>query len=262
VAVALGALGGAGIIFLRYVWFGRRRLPAGSVRRALTAATGSELAIAHLRNGHERAVVMAHGLLRSMSDHNMVRMAQALAERFDVLTFDFPGHGASLGEATGSFAHAAEDLRRVIDVARAEGYEQIGVIGYSLGAAAAVLASANGVPVKAVVSVSCPASKPRRTVRVATWPWRWWARLMGTRVAPWMEVGPRPIEQVDGVAPVPLLVVHCGLDTLVSREDSETLFAVARPPKDYLYVPRALHAMPMSAMGEIIAWLERRMPED
>ncbi len=262
-AIALGAVGLAGIVFPRYLWFRRARFPQPYGRGVLGAEDHPELAITHLSRGHKRLIVAAHGLLRSMSDHNMIAMAQALAEHFDVITFDFPGHGASAGVSTASFASAAQDLRRVIDHGHGLSYQRVGVIGYSMGAAAAILAAAEGAPVDAVVSVSCPGSLPRAATtkgQFATWPWRWWARLMGTRLAPKLELGPLPIERVGRVSPIPLLIVHCGLDTLVRREDSETLFAVARPPKDYLFVPSALHAMPMSFTAQIIAWLEKKMP--
>jgi len=263
VAIALGAVGFAGVVVPRYLWFRRTRFPQPCERGALEAADHHELAIAHMRRGHKRLVVTAHGLLRSMNDHNMVSIARALAEHFDVIAFDFPGHGASPGVCAASFANAAQDLRRVIDHGRALGYERIGVIGYSMGAAAAILAAAEGAPVDAVVSVSCPGSLPQGvglSGQLSTWPWRWWARLMGTRVTPRLDLGPLPVERVGQVAPIPLLIVHCGLDTLVRREGSETLFAVARPPKDYLYVPGALHAMPTASAAQIVTWLGERIP--
>ena len=260
--IALGAAGFAGVVLLRCLWFKRTGLPQPCEQRTLDVA-GQRLAIAHIRRGHRRLIVTAHGLLRSMNDHNMVSLARALGEHFDVLSFDFPGHGASSGVCTISFAEAARSLRKVIDHGRALGYERIDVVGYSMGAAAAILAAAEGAPVDAVVSVSCPGSLPQKATlgeRPLGWPWRFWAKLMGTRIAPKVNLGPLPIERVGQVAPIPLLIVHCGLDTLVRREDSETLFAVARPPKDYLYVPGALHAQPNSAIPQIVAWLEKRIP--
>ncbi len=263
VAVALGALGLASVIVPRYCWFRRRAFAEGGRFRPLVSQGFDDLAMTRFQRGHKRLVVLAHGFLMSMSDHQMVRLAEAMGERYDVLAFDFAGHGRSGGKSDASFAKAAQDLLRVLDHARTLGYERVGLVGYSMGAAAAILATAQGAPVDAVVSVSCPGVPPRASGmqrRYPTWPWRWWARLVGTRLAPTLHTGPWPVAQVDDVSPVPLLIVHHQFDMLVSREASETLFAVARPPKDYLFVPGALHAMPMSSAVRVMDWLDRKMP--
>lgn len=259
----LGGLGIASIIAPRYVWFRRRDFSDEWQLRTLAFRDHTSMSIAHSKRGHARLVIVAHGLLRAMNDRGLVRLAEALGQRFDVLAFDFPGHGHSAGVTDLSYASAATYLSRVIDYARTLGYTRIASVGYSMGAAASILAAARGAPLNAIVSVSGPAGpRPNQATggRWATWPWRSWARLMGTRVA--QEVHPEswPIEYVGEVSPIPLLIVHHGLDTLVRREDSESLFALARPPKDYLYVPGALHASPMASSAQVIAWLNKAMP--
>lgn len=262
-AVLLGALGVAGVLVPRYFWFKRREFPGDFEPKALILRDRTDLALAHLKRGHERLVIIAHGLLKTMNDPGLVRLAEALGERFDVLTFDFPDHGHSGGECDLSFANAANILLRVIEHACALGYAHIGVAGYSMGAAAAIMASAQGAPVEAIVSVSSPAAPRASTTASAQRPthaWRWRARCMGTRIAAMAYSESWPIEYVAQVSPIPLLIVHNGFDTLIRREDSEALFAVAKPPKDYLYMPRALHAWPMASVEQVITWLDERIP--
>lgn len=260
----LGALGLAGVILPRYWWFRRREFNSSHQLRLLLSEGHQGLAVAHFRRGYSRLIVTAHGFMRSMNDAQMVRLTNALTRRYDVLTFDFRGHGRSEGVSNLNFAEAAKDLERVLYYARGLRYDQVAVIGYSMGAAAAIVAAAQGAPVDAVVSVSCPTIPPERsgeTLQYDTRLWRWWARLMGTRVADTLQIGPWPDTLVDRVSPTPLLIVHDGLDTLVSRSGSERLFAIARHPKDYLHVPWALHAMPMASIGAVMDWLDRHMPD-
>lgn len=202
--LTLGGLGLLGIAAPRYLWFTRRALPADSVLSTLRSEEGLGLAVAHLARGHDRLIVVAHGLLKTMNNPGIVRFIEMLGAQFDVLAFDLPGHGLSAGACTLDFADAARHLTRVIDFGRQSGYRRVGVVGYSLGAAAAILAAAQGANVDAVVSVSCPAGpRPSTSPRVhwPTWPWRWWARLMGTRIAPTVGVSTWPIELVNKVSP-------------------------------------------------------------
>ena len=82
---------------------------------------------------------------------------------------------------------------------------------------------------------------------------------MGARVAHEIEASSWPIDYVGRVSPVPLLIVHNGLDTLISRSESESLFSVAKSPKDYLHVAGAFHDSPMASATEVIDWLDQRL---
>ncbi|MCD6520444.1 MAG: alpha/beta fold hydrolase [Anaerolineae bacterium] len=260
--LGLGALGLVGTLGLRYLWFRQSPLPKEAQLKVLTWRDGTNLAVAHLHRGHERLVIIAHGFLKTMRNPGFVQLANTLGQAFDVLTFDFPGHGLSGGQCSLDFGEAAQVLLDVVDQARALGYEHIALVGFSMGAAAAIIAAAEGAPVEAVVSVSSPVRPARGTGNRehATWSWRWWAKLMGTRLAPKIALRTWPIEYVSQVAPVPLLIVHCQFDIFVRREESEALFALAKPPKDFLYLPWAIHASPRAAARPVLSWLQARMP--
>jgi fermentation-respiration switch protein FrsA (DUF1100 family) len=59
--------------------------------------------------------------------------------------------------------------------------------------------------------------------------------------------------------PVPLLVVQAGRDTLIHRADGEALFAAAKAPKEYVYLPRALHGARLASRGLVVDWLARQL---
>lgn len=90
-----------------------------------------------------------------------------LALGFDVVAIDGPGHGRSTGDRSdvGTFSMA---LREVGAVLMAEGAVFGGVIGHSMGAGAAALAVADGLPVDAVVLIAPPRSVATVTDDFAT----------------------------------------------------------------------------------------------
>ena len=133
IVTALGTLGLAGIALPRVAFFSRRQLPNGFRTKCLARREQPEIVTASLRRGHRSLVILAHGFMDSMSEPGMIGVAETLADRFDVLLFDFPGHGQSAGTARLDFAQAADSLRHVIDYGRSCGYRRIGVVGYSMG---------------------------------------------------------------------------------------------------------------------------------
>jgi pimeloyl-ACP methyl ester carboxylesterase len=182
----------------------------------------------------------------------------------DVILYDQAGHGESSGVATLDPAHMAGYLAAVLHDARRRGYSRVGVLGLSLGAATAIHAAAQRAPVDAVASVSCPAAPPQAPGRAHENAWlartvRAWYGLLGTR----LEAVPRwrnaAIEVVATVAPCPLLVVHCGRDTLISRESSEALYVAAREPRAWILDDRAFHAAPHESVTSILAWLDEQL---
>jgi pimeloyl-ACP methyl ester carboxylesterase len=271
ICVPLATLGLTSILLPRYLWFRRGRAPADSRSGCLADGEGPALAYTHLQRGHDRIVIVAHGFMKSKDLPAIVDMCAKVSAHVDVLALDFPGHGESGGLAALDFPTAARHLGRVVAYARDQGYASVGVLGYSMGAAAALIAAAGGAPIDAIVAVSSPVG-PR-----ASWVsnvlggcgfyaerpkpvWRSWARLLGTRLAPWHQPGVWPIEVVARLPSVPVLFVHCGLDTLIRREQTAALYALARPPKAYLCAPYALHASPVAGAGQVLDWLERSLP--
>ena len=257
-AISLGALGLAGIFLPRYLWFKKTNIRGEGQLATLALRDRTELAMTHLKRGHDRLVIIAHGFLKSMRDPVLVQLTQMLVEQFDLLAFDFPGHGHSGGYADASLSSAADHFSHVLDHARKLGYERIGAVGYGSGAAAIIIAAAQSASPDAIVSIASPTS-PHTSQRHGsrpTWPWRWWAGLMGTRLASKIHPNVWPIDYIARVSPTPILIVSTG----VLHRRSEALFAVANPPKDYLAIPWPLQASSPPFAAQIIAWLDKAMP--
>ena len=100
--------------------------------------SGGQLAY-HRTGGTGPAMVLAHGL----TDNGLCwsRLAEALADGFDVIMFDARGHGASLRMAAGAPFDPGQDLAEAI---AGLGLQAPIVLGHSVGArAAARYAAAN-----------------------------------------------------------------------------------------------------------------------
>lgn len=94
------------------------------------------------RSQNKKVVIIAHGGFRSKDMLVKVIMAAWLRKYFDVIAFDFRGHGESGGVWTGDGV-TVKDLRAVVNFAKEEGYEKVGVFGRSMGGWTAILAAAD-----------------------------------------------------------------------------------------------------------------------
>jgi dipeptidyl aminopeptidase/acylaminoacyl peptidase len=96
------------------------------------------------------AVVLLHGYPASKSD--LLPIAGALHPRLAVLLVDFRYFGDSGGHATTLGHRERADLRAAVDFLAARGYTRIGVFGYSLGGAVALLGAAEDARIRAVAA--------------------------------------------------------------------------------------------------------------
>jgi dipeptidyl aminopeptidase/acylaminoacyl peptidase len=100
--------------------------------------------------GEGPLVILLHGYPANKAD--LLPLAGALHARFAVLLVDFRSFGASEGRVTTLGFRERGDLRRVVDAAVERGYSRIGVFGYSLGGAVALLGAAEDPRIRAVAA--------------------------------------------------------------------------------------------------------------
>lgn len=166
----------------------------------------------------------------------------------NVLLFDFRGRGESDSALCSLAFYEMADLRAAIAFAaqRVAG-AQIGVLGYSMGAAVAILVTAEEPRVQAVVADS-PFATMRGVVGDAY-------RRRRLPVGPILSLtdtvnrlwygytfdAVQPIDAVRALAPRPLLLIHGTADQVISVSHAHLMYAAAGAPKELWLVPDVDH---------------------
>lgn len=124
----------------------------------------------------------------------------------------------------------------------------LGVVGYSMGAAIALIGSARTPEIEAVVADSAFATHAsavsyniRRTLRLPALPFLWSADHLLARRAGYRFHQVEPLCEVAKLAPRPVLFIHGKQDTMVDPKDATRLYEAARQPKELWLLPNAEH---------------------
>lgn len=212
---------------------------------------GVRIAGSRLGDNGDTAVVLVHGFMGYRTKPKWRLLAEGLAERFTVYTFDLRGHGQSGGACTGGDAEAF-DVAAVVAHARARGAKRIVTVGGSLGGIAVLREAAEDPTLAGVVAISTPAtwtaSQDSKHVKRAQFLFTSAAgralarRLMGTRIhLDWGDPAP-PAELVGKIAPTPLLIIHGADDHFFAASEAELLYERAGDPKKLIMVEKFGHA--------------------
>ncbi|NLE75616.1 MAG: alpha/beta hydrolase [Chloroflexi bacterium] len=197
--------------------------------------------------GNAPALIFCHGHAGSMEGD--LDLAPAFHQAgFHVLMFDFRAHGRSEGQQVSMGPLERLDVQAAARFVQSRGVRRMGVLGFSMGGTAALLAAAECPLVQAVAvdgaflhlepALAASAQEQglpgplaralaRITVAVAL-------RLLRLPT-------PRPAAQVGRIAPRPLLLIHGGQDRYVPLRDALTLYARAGSPKQLWLVGEAEH---------------------
>lgn len=287
-AAALIAVGVAASVALAVVWraSGHAMRPARCASRwtlddypdiqavevVLEARDGVSLAGRFIRGRSSATIVLVHGYGGSQDE--MLPVAAALhTAGFGVFTFDGRGCGRSEGVVTFG-ALECDDLVAVVGhlVDRPEvDADRIGVFGFSMGAATAILAAAQEPRIRAVVADSAWSSAhswlrasirsflmhPRERFSPPS------LKLVELRTGIDLD-SLRPVDVVDRIGPRPLLLLHGDADTVVLPEDGDRLLAKAAEPKARILVQGAQHGDTIAPEGaacgpRVVAFFQRAL---
>jgi dipeptidyl aminopeptidase/acylaminoacyl peptidase len=185
--------------------------------------------------GQTPAIVMVHGWNASRTNafnQHFLDFAQALHRAgFSVLMLDLRGHGRSADSRFTLGILERRDVLGAIDYLLSRGHQpgQIGLFGTSMGAALVIGAAAEEQAVGAVVTDSLFAEvypvvkglwvEKSNLPMIFIHPTRWMWHLKNG-----FDLGKlRPIDEVGKIAPRPLLLIHCQIDTDVPVEHFQRL---------------------------------------
>jgi len=201
-----------------------------------------------------------------------------LAERFvreGFLTCIFNFRGCGLSEGNLDLLAWTRDLAAVID--HLENlpnldHSCIAIMGFSGGAATATYVAAHNERITRLVLCACPAEFSLLAGENGLERMLQQCRDAGTikddgfppSLEEWgdhfREVN--PIRWIDQISPRPLLIVHGDRDELIPSEQAETLYHLAKEPKELVIVPGAEHRMRTNetVIATALNWLKKEMP--
>jgi fermentation-respiration switch protein FrsA (DUF1100 family) len=215
-------------------------------------------------------VVIMHGHGGSM-DWDIHRAPALHAAGFNVLLFDFRAHGRSEGRMITFGYLERQDVLGAVRFLRGRGMRRTGLLGFSFGGIAAMLAAPICPDVAAVVSDGGPARmRSAMAARGSEWgaprwlsvPLVWLIVVMTSLRLRANLFHYEPVRWVGQISPRPILFVHAGQDQYLP--DFDDLYAAARPPKEVWYVPEAGHTkvsevLPEDFQRRVIAFFDQHL---
>lgn len=168
---------------------------------------------------------------------------------YALLFIDARNHGASDSDTFSSLPRFAEDLEHALDWLRCQpggGHRQLGVIGHSVGAGAALLAASRRRDIVAVVSLSAfahPETMMRRWLAskaIPLWPLGIYVLAYVQRVIGYCFDQIAPCSTIGGVQ-CPVLLVHGSRDATVPPQDARLIHAARAHPAVQLLILEGGH---------------------
>ena len=214
------------------------------------------------------AIVLLHGYPAEKAD--LLPLAGALAPEFATLLVDQRYFGASEGAATTLGFRERADLKRVLDFLDARGAPAVGVFGFSLGGAVALLTAAEDPRVRAIVAYAPFADL--KALGHELYGWMWLARypfveamLLWSRLIFGADITrPSPAEAAARLT-VPVLLVHSREDEQIPFRHAERLRAAlaANPRAEFEFMARGRHGeLPPGFEGRLARFFRRALTKE
>lgn len=213
----------------------------------IASASGARLSAWFVRGEPGAGAVLLLHAIRSNKQSMLGRARFLKALGFSVLMLDLQAHGESSGERITFGEREARDVEAaVLRLMRLAPGERIGVLGRSLGAAAAAFSQTKALYAAVVLEALYPSIDEAVANRLrlhlgAIGPSL--APLLLAQLEPWLGVDAktlRPIERV-GEFVSPVLVVHGSEDRHTTLAEVRRLYGAVRAPKAMYVVEGARH---------------------
>jgi uncharacterized protein len=193
-------------------------------------------------------VIFCPGIYGSMDGDTHFLPAFAAAG-FDVLQFDWRGHGISDGQRITFGVREIDDVLGAVDFLQGRGVARIGLMGFSMGGAVALRAAARDARIACVV---CDGGfvHVAHAIRAGL---RERIGMAGRLITPLVLMltqlrmggvdlrNADPLGVVGGLAPRPVLFIHGSVDPYVPIADQDAIFAASGEPKSLWRVEGAGH---------------------
>ena len=219
------------------------------VSGTLTTPDNIEISYDYYKSGFDSVVIVCPGFFNSKSNRWMCKTVSMLTSDFDVIIFDFRGHGSSGGKYTWGAKEKA-DVDTVANYAVSLGYKKIGILAYSLGASAAINDAAARDDIRSMVIISCPSRFS--SIDCHFWEWGMWLDLKDNIDSKWHGKGARteniflkkedPIDTIGSIKDTSMLFISGDRDWIVKPRHSVKLYDAAKVYKKIEIIKDGFHA--------------------
>ncbi len=195
----------------------------------------------------KKTVIVLHGYPANKAD--VLSWGKFLHHDYNLLFFDFRAHGQSQGNYTTVGPKEIMDLEGAIQYLKKRqdvDASEIGVMGFSLGGAVAIMTAENSPEIKAIVTDSTYASLDLMLKEVYKNYWRlgnifsyftkFWAKKIYK-----IDISEHSPEKSIETLSIPLLIIHAENDEVIPAENSRLLYEAAGGPKELWIIPEASH---------------------
>ena len=173
--------------------------------------------IRHKQSLEARTIIALHGYPADKG--NILPAIAFLTEKYNLLLFDFRYLGASDGHYSTVGAEETRDLRSAIEFLKSRGIKEVGVWGFSMGAAVALMVAPQQIEVKAIVSDSSYARLDLMAPVLFRLPFLKYplASLMGLWAKLFLGVDLEKVSPMESAKSlnIPVLIIHSKGDLLI-----------------------------------------------
>jgi fermentation-respiration switch protein FrsA (DUF1100 family) len=195
--------------------------------------------------GSDEVIIMVHGAEQHRADPGVEMLDIAcglVAHGYSVLMFDMRGHGESEGDRMSAGYCEVRDLGGAVDYVAGLGFEDIGVLGFSMGGATAIMTAAECDEIDAVVVDSAYADlndmlEPQFAERTFFPTFFLKPLLFMVKMMYGIDfTAVKPVEVVGDIAPRPILFIQGALDDTVPPAHAQSLLEASNNPLNQLWL--------------------------
>lgn len=172
-----------------------------------------------------KTIILLHGYPADKG--NILPFFGFLHDRYNLLLFDFRYHGRSEGAYTTAGALETKDLLAAIDYLQSRGINEVGVWGFSMGGAVALMTAPQAPQIKAIVAESSYASLDLMTRQLyrlpgLRYPLGWLTGLWGKIFIGMNSKDASPAKSA-GELRIPVLLIHSTSDQVIPFSHAQLL---------------------------------------
>jgi fermentation-respiration switch protein FrsA (DUF1100 family) len=222
----------------------------------------------------QRIIIMVHGEGNNRADPGIKMLdiaAGLVAHGYNVLMFDLRGHGESEGNRITGGYYEKRDVLGAVEYTKERGFQQIGVLGFSLGAVTSILAAGETNDIDAVVADSSYADL--NDIMVPQFKQRTHAPVIFLKPILFMIKimygvdfsAIKPIEAIPHITPRPVFIIHGELAKTIPVAHAGRLKNASQSDNSLLWVaPGSGHCeaykdYPQEYIGKVTAFLDKAL---